>query len=317
VTVDPGALPSTAVALGRTKLLETRSAGLRIAHRPDLAPGLVLEAIERHCENVAQGMTACEHLGSVSSVSRVRVGEGSRALDVAVKWNHWRGLRGVVSDFLRGSRARRGVAGADRLARLGMCGPETIAFAERRRLGFVVESFLFTQFVVGSAPIPAAMPEIRKDPKRRRALAFQLGDVIGRLHAAGADHADLKHSNILVTSDDRLVLLDLDTLVPPHRLRWRHRVRALGQLEAFAVDLYPGLPRTDRARFLKRYFAHNPELGPRRRELVDAVRRWVERRLAHWARSERGLLQFPLAPRSPASAAAPAEAHPPAGSDRS
>jgi hypothetical protein len=246
------------------------------------------------------GVAACEHLGLGSSVSRVIVGDGEQAVDLAVKWNHFRGLRGAVSDSLHGSRARRSVAGADRLADLGLLGPETIAFAERRRFGVVVESFLLTRFVVGSEPIPAAMPEIRKDPKRRRALAFKLGDLIGRLHAAGADHADLKHSNLLVTPDDRLLLLDLDTLVPPHRLRWRHRVRALGQLEAYTVDLYPDLPRTDRARFLRGYLAHNPELAARRSELIAAVRGWVERRLARWAQSDRGLKQFPLAPREKA-----------------
>jgi hypothetical protein len=285
------------MAVARTKLLEARLDGLRIAHRPDITAALVVEAIAAHCENAEKGAEACEHVGSSSSVSRVVAGDGQRVLDLAVKWNCWRGFRGLLSDFLYGSRARRGVAGADRLAGLGLLGPETLAFAERRRFGFVVESFLLTRFVAGSEPIPAAMPVLRRDPKRRQALVAALGDLIGCLHAAGADHADLKHSNLLVTSDDRLVLLDLDTLVPPRRLSWRRRVRALGQLEAYAVDLYPNLPRTDRARFLRRYLAHNPQLAPRRAELIAAVSRWVEQRIARWAASDRGILRFPLAPR--------------------
>jgi hypothetical protein len=66
------------------------------------------------------------------------------------------------------------------------------------------------------------------------------------------------------------------------------------------VDLYPDLPRTDRARFLRGYLAQNPELAARRSELIAAVRRWVERRLAHWSRIDRGSIQFPLAPRAKA-----------------
>lgn len=277
-----------------------RIGGLRLAHRVDLDARLLARAIELHRANAAIGSEACEHWGEASSVSRVQVGEGEAALDMAVKWNHWRGWRGALSDRLHGSRARRAVAGAKRIAEIGLDPPETLAWAELRRGGVVVESFLLTRFLAGSDPLPAAMPEIRRDPPRRRRLAFALGELIGRLHAAGVDHSDLKHSNLLVAGDDRYVLLDLDSLIPPRRPNWRRRVRALGQLEAYAVDLYPWLPRTDRLRFLTAYLRHQPQLAPRRRELVDAVRVWVERRLASWALKDRSThVHFPLAPRKP------------------
>src|SRR4030095_3824446 len=101
---------------------------------------------------------------------------------------------------------------------------------------------------------PGLMPQLFAAPPRRRAIAFEIGRVVGTLHAAGLDHADLKHSNLLVTSDDPIAALDLDSLIPPHRPTWRRRVRALGQLEAYASDLYPDLPRSDRARVLRAYF---------------------------------------------------------------
>lgn len=285
-----------------TRLHEARVGDLHVAHRADLAPAQVEKAIDRHRENAARRSEGCEHWGEASSVSRVVIGE----LDLAVKWNHWRGLRGVFSDVLHGSRARKAVAGEVRLRAIGLEGPETIAIAERRRFGLVTESFLLTRFVPDSDPLPAAMPEIRRDPRRRRRLATRLGEAVGTLHAAGADHSDLKHSNLLVTADDRYVFLDLDTLVPPRAPTWRRRVRALGQLEAFAVDLYPWLPRTDRLRFLRAYLRLNPELVPRRRELVDEVRQWVERRLASWATRDRSThVHFPLAPRAEKGASAP------------
>jgi serine/threonine protein kinase len=131
-----------------------------------------------------------------------------------------------------------------------------------------------------------------------------IGDVIGRLHAAGLDHRDLKHSNLLLTPGDEIVLLDLDSVVPPRRPGWRRRVRALGQLEVYAVDLYPWLPRTDRLRFLRAYLRRVPDLAPRRRALVVDVRSWVQRRLRKWARKQRPESPwYPLAPReSPQSA---------------
>jgi hypothetical protein len=77
-------------------------------------------------------------------------------------------------------------------------------------------------------------------------------------------------------------------------------VRALGQLEAYASDLYPDLPRSDRARVLRAYFEREPTLRARRRELVREVRRWVEDRLERWQGRDRALhIYYPLAPRAP------------------
>jgi hypothetical protein len=286
------------MAFRRPAMLEARAAGLRIVHRPELRPQLVVQAIELHRENAARGREHCEHWGPGSSVSRV-VLRGEREFDLAVKWNHARGLRGSLSDTLHGSRAARAAAGADTLGALRMAHPETLAFAERRRLGCLVESYLITGFLADTEPLPVALAGLREAPARRRALVQAVGETIGRLHGAGLDHADLKHSNLLVTRDARVVLLDLDTLVPPRRPSWRRVVRALGQLEAFACDLYPWLPRTDRTRFLRAYFAKAPANAPRRRELVAAVRAWVEQRLERWEGRDRELhIYYPLAPRA-------------------
>jgi serine/threonine protein kinase len=129
-------------------------------------------------------------------------------------------------------------------------------------------------------------------------VAFEIGRVLGALHAAGLDHGDLKHSNLLVTADDRVALLDLDSLAPRRRLGWRRRVRALGQLEAYTCDLYPEVPKTDRARVLRAYLEREPALRPRRRALLGDVRTWVEARLARWQGRDRELhIYYPLAPR--------------------
>ena len=279
-------------------LLEARAGGLRIVHRPELRPEWVVQAIELHRANASRGREHCEHWGPGSSVSRVVLLRGDGELDLAVKWNHARGLRGAVSDTLEGSRAARAAAGASTLEALGLGHPETLAFAERRQLGLVTESFLLTRFLADTLPLPIAIGSARARPARRRAIVTAVGAAIGRLHAAGLDHADLKHANLLVGPDAQIVLLDLDTLVPPRRPSWHRVVRALGQLEAFSTDLYPWLPRTDRARFLRAYFAQSPGLAARRRELVAEVRTWVEQRLRRWQGRDRELhIYYPLAPR--------------------
>lgn len=282
----------------RTALLEARAEGLRIVHRPAFRPEWVVQAIELHRANAARGREHCEHWGPGSSVSRV-VLRGEAELDLAVKWNHRRGWRGALSDALDGSRAARAAAGAEVLAELGLPHPETLAYAEERRFGAVRESFLITRFLADTEPLPIALAALRDAPQRRRALVRAVADCVGTLHAADFDHADLKHSNLLVGRDGRIVLLDLDTLVPRRRVTWRRVVRALGQLESYAVDLYPWLPRTDRARFLRAYFERSDRFAPRRRALVADVRAWVTRRLARWEGRDRALhIYYPLAPRS-------------------
>ena len=286
-----------------SSFFRARVGDLHILHRAGLDAEHVARAIEAHRRNATRGREACEHWGPASSVSHIALRGDGGDLDLAVKWNHPRGGRAAVAEWLRGSRAARAVAGAERLAGLGIAHPETIAIAERRAPGRVLESYLLTRFLIGSTPLPALMPALLAAPKRRRALAFEIGRTVGALHAAGLDHGDLKHSNLLVTADDRIALLDLDSLVPPRRPTWRRRVRALGQLEAYATDLYPELPRTDRARVLRAYFEREPSLSARRGQLARAVRSWVELRLASWRGRDRALhIYYPLAPRAPLAA---------------
>ena len=283
-----------------------------IRHDRGTPAELIVRAIAIHRENHSRGSEACEHWAPTASVSRVvlsgranlradepaEVSSTEPTFDFAVKWCRWRGARGALSDAVYGSRAARSLCGALKLAAAGVRTAEPIALAERRRFGVPVESFFVTRFLSAATPLPAALPAIAARPARRRALAFALGDLVGTLHAAGVDHSDFKHSNLLVGPGEEIALVDLDSLVPSRHLTWRRRVRALGQLEAYATDLYPWLPRTDRARFLRTYLARNPELRERRSALIADVKVWVERRLESWARKDRrGHIVFPLAPR--------------------
>ena len=278
----------------RPGFYESRCGGLHVVHREGLDAAAVLFAIEVHRRRVAERREECEAYGPGSSVSRVSVS----GLDLAVKWNHSRGLRGALSDLWNGSRARRAAAGALRVEGLGLQAPQTWATAESRKAGLVVESFLLTGFCRGADPLPAAAPRFRADRRRRRALVARLGETLGRLHAADLDHRDLKHSNLLVTPDDLLVLIDLDSLARPRRMRWRLRVRALGQLEAYARDLYPWLGGGDRLRFLRAYLAETGLDATESSRLRRDVESWAQRRLSEWAdRPRPDRERFPMAPR--------------------
>lgn len=277
----------------------TRRLGdLRITHAPGVPAEVVAQAIALHRECVARGRDACLKWGPGSSVSRVLIRRASGPLDMAVKWVPWRGWRGALSDALRGSRAARADSAAARVAAAGLLHPEVLALADRLRAGLVRESFLLTRFAQGADPLPVALERLREAPGARHALARRVGETLGALHAAGLDHRDLKHSNLLVDPQGRIALLDLEAVETLAPWAWRRRVRALGELEAFARDLYPWLPGEERAHFLAGYLSVEPGLTPRGRELLRDAGREADRRVARWARRSRPAERhFPLAPR--------------------
>ncbi len=285
-------------AEGGAPARRARRGELAIEHRDDVSADLVVEAIARHQAHDRLGREACEKWGPGSSVSRVALAASGVPCELAVKLHRWRGLRGALSDGWRGSRAVRARAGLARLTPIGLDSPALVAIAERRRAGIVLESWVLCEFRADAQPLSVAL--VREDLARsaRRRLLAGLGDLVGVLHAAGVDHPDLKPSNLLVGAGGALALLDLDALVPPRRVNWRRRVRALGQLEAYARDLHPGLSRTDRARVLRAYLERNPSLRPERSRLASEAVAWARRRLAEWSRRDRGERRaFPLAPR--------------------
>jgi hypothetical protein len=284
---------------GAPPLRRVRRGDLAIQHRADLPAELVLTAISRHREHDERGREACEKWGPGSSVSRVTLASGGERHELAVKLYRWRGVRGALSDWWRASRAVRAGRGRARLTPCGVDSPALLAIAERRRAGIVLESWELSEFRTDAEPLPAALAKRGAEPRSRRALLAALGELVGVLHAAGVDHPDLKPSNLLVGPDGALALLDLDALVPPRRLDWRRRVRALGQLEAYARDLAPGLARTDRLRVLRAYLSRNPALRSERGRLAREASAWAEHRIAEWSRRDRGVRgHYPLGPRA-------------------
>lgn len=131
-----------------------------------------------------------------------------------------RGVRGVRERLRRlvgQTRGKTAAGAAERLRSLGLPVPEPLGrFEEGDR------TILISRWVPG-APLSASTLLAR--------LA-DVGRLVGRLHAAGAIHGDLKPTNLLLGPDDSLTLIDLD------RVRFvtdaDARARDLGRLEAAA-----------------------------------------------------------------------------------
>ena len=148
---------------------------------------------------------------------------------------------------------------AARLRRAGVDTPRPLACTAPPRLAVDRPAWLLTEWVDGTEDLAVARRRLAALPAadRLRAagrLAAAVGRTLGRLHAAGASHRDLKPNNVLVSTGDgppRAWVIDLDAVTFPPVLTERRRRRDLERL----LRGLPDAPRTARGRFLKAYAA--------------------------------------------------------------
>lgn len=128
--------------------------------------------------------------------------------------------------------ARRFVANAGALARIGVPVPEVIGIHRVAELA---------RDIVHYRPLPGAtLRELAQqglDPERRARLRNSLSDLIVRLHDAGIYFRSLHIGNVVVMPDDRLGLIDFSDLrVHPWSLGRYLRARNLRRMQGIADE---------------------------------------------------------------------------------
>lgn len=128
--------------------------------------------------------------------------------------------------------ARRFVANAGALARIGVPVPEVIGILRVAELA---------RDIVHYRPLPGAtLRELARqglDPERRARLRNSLSDLIVRLHDAGIYFRSLHIGNVVVMPDDRLGLIDFSDLrVHPWSLGRYLRARNLRRMQGIADE---------------------------------------------------------------------------------
>lgn len=162
--------------------------------------------------------------------------EGGRALDTAagpVCATRWRaGPLAALADAVRGSPARRAWLAGHGLRARGIACVRPLAFAERRRLGLPLESWLVTEWIDRSAG------EATGEPGGALALAAWLA----ALHRRGVEAAGLDARALAPGPVPRLTRLAGVRLRsrPPREAR---RIEALARLNASLPDALPAAER--------------------------------------------------------------------------
>jgi tRNA A-37 threonylcarbamoyl transferase component Bud32 len=187
-------------------------------------------------------------------------------------YKHWRHV--LKAPFLK-TRGRLAWENAGMLLREGFQTPPVIMVGEKRVLGFVQKSFFVTE-AIEAVSLRSFFKEsfeefLLKRTISRRDFFYQLGRVIGSLHAKGVYHGDLNLGNLWVAASSGCGLFDLYFLdnegARPFRSlpkSWRlHDLRDLNDVHLKTVTL------KDRLCFLRAYLKENPSLHLQKKRFVQ------------------------------------------------
>ena len=147
---------------------------------------------------------------------------------------------------------------ARRLLAAGVATPAGLACTAPKAAAIHRPGWLLTDWVEGTEDLAIARRRLSDGPpdhahRTAARYAAAVGDLLGRMHAAGASHRDLKPNNLLVAADPgrdpAAWVIDLDAVAFPVRLTADRRRRDLDRLFWEQTDL----PLTVQARFLRAY----------------------------------------------------------------
>jgi len=179
-----------------------------------------------------------------------------------------------VKYLLRSSRARRAFEASLMLQSRGFDVPAVVGLFERRFGPFHTDNALLVRAVEHSKSLWQCRRQIKGSNteealREKRQLIASFGETVGRMHAEGIFHGDLRLGNVLVQRKEgkwQFFFIDNERTKKFFRLLARLRLKNLVQINMYRQ----GITNTDRMRFFKAYLQENPCVWSRRS-------RWVER----------------------------------------
>lgn len=189
--------------------------------------------------------------------------------------------------FVR-SRARKSWEAAHYFLEQGFPTPLPIAFLEKRRYGFLLQSYLLVRFIGSAEPLQKGYlsrdrgknPSDKQGSTKRRGRIIRLASLLASIHERGVSYGDLKASNVLIVPEgenERFFFIDLESVrLRKSPLAPSARVDDLGSIFGSVLEI---LSTRDAIYFINYYLNASPALQIDKRSLMSAVyRRAVERR---------------------------------------
>ncbi len=218
-----------------------------------------------------------------SRVYRCRIGFFGTVHNLYLKQYLHRSTWDMLKHLFRPSRAQRAFKASLMLAENDLLSPEAIAVGELK-YGFVpVRTFFITRQLENAASACALLEDFTRRADKTRAkrdLIAAFGETVGRMHAAGIFHGDLRPGNVFgedTSQGWRFFFLDNERTRRFRRLPHRLIVKNLVQIGMLHKQI---LTPTDRMRFFKSYLARNTRLGADYKKLAAKVFSITQGRMA-------------------------------------
>ena len=188
-----------------------------------------------------------------------------------------------LKHVFRPSRAKRAFEASRMLKCNGFDCPAVVGLFERRQGLFLTDNLLLTEEAGGCMSLcdyltGLAGPVTGEALLEKRRLISLFGKTVGRMHAKGIFHGDLRLGNILVRKDDkgwRFFLIDNERTRKFCRLPARLRLKNLVQVNMGRQ----GISNSDRMRFFRAYVDANIFAQGRRKKWARKVACRTRRRL--------------------------------------
>ena len=195
-----------------------------------------------------------------------------------------------VKHFFRSSRARRAFNASLMLQQNGFGTPVLVGLFERRLGPFRTDNCLLTEEVENAGSMTQFLLEkfvgCGGDViAERRGLIRAFAEMVGRMHAKGIFHGDLRLGNVLAVKEEqnwRFFLIDNERTRKFVRLPARLRLKNLVQVNMFYAD---GITNTDRVRFFRAYLSASSYTEIDHRRWARKVIAKTNRRLRNSARN--------------------------------
>ncbi len=180
-----------------------------------------------------------------------------------------------IKHLVRASRARRAFKATLMLEKNGFEAPVVVAMGECKSDFFNRRNFLVTLEAENTKPIYQFIPEGQKNRTKeqlrdKRKLIRAFGRTVGRMHARGIFHGDLKVVNVLAKQEKsgwRFFFIDNERTKKFYILPSWLRLKNLVQVN---IPPRETIGRTDQMRFFKAYMSENPKIQ-------DNWKRWAKK----------------------------------------
>lgn len=217
-------------------------------------------------------------------VYKFSVSFGGSESGVYFKQYLYRSAWDFIKHLVYPGRAKRAFKASLVLEKSGLETPVVVAMGECKFSFLERENFLLTVEAEDAEQIhqflPGSMENLTTEQLQdKRELIRAFGRTVGRMHAKGISHGDLRLGNVLARrkiSGWCFFFIDNERTKKFRRLPARLRLKNLVQANMLRTDTLTG---TDRMRFFTAYLRENPSIAPAKREWAQKIVTKTDHRL--------------------------------------